>query len=167
MGEVLSKTVAQGRAFMNIIGGKQVEALSGKRMDVVSPSDGIAFGSIPASGTQDVDAAVKSARHAYEHGEWGKMAAVDRGRILLKLSELISKNSDELAALESRDTVNRSNRALPILSVARVILNFTAGLLIKSTVTQFRLLATFLRSPCASPTEWLQGLFRGITQPKF
>lgn len=104
MGEVLSKTVAQGRAFMNIIGGKQVEALSGKRMDVVSPSDGIAFGSIPASGTQDVDAAVKSARHAYEHGEWGKMAAVDRGRILLKLSELISKNSDELAALESRDT---------------------------------------------------------------
>ena len=89
---------------MNIIGGKQVEALSGKRMGVVSPSDGLAFGSIAASGAQDIDAAVKSARLSYEHGDWGKMAAVDRGRILLKLAELITKNADELAALESRDT---------------------------------------------------------------
>ncbi len=104
MGENLSKTVAQGRAFMNIIGGEQIEAKSGERMDVVAPSDGLAFGSIPASNEADVDAAVHSARHAYEQGEWGRMAAVDRGRILLKLSELITGNAKELAALESRDT---------------------------------------------------------------
>ena len=48
MGEALSRTVAQGRAFMNIIDGRLCEAQSGKRLDVVSPSDGLVFGSIPA-----------------------------------------------------------------------------------------------------------------------
>ncbi len=100
----VSKTVAQGHAFMNIIGGKKCEARSGARMDVIAPSDGLAFASIPASDATDVDAAVKAARHAYEIGAWGRMSAVDRGRILLKLAELITANSQELSALESRDT---------------------------------------------------------------
>ncbi len=104
MGENLSKTVAQGRAFMNIIGGKICEARSGKRMDVISPSNGLSFGSIPAGDKADIDAAVAASRKAYEQGAWGRMAAVDRGRILLRLADLITDNADELAALESRDT---------------------------------------------------------------
>ncbi len=104
MGSTLSRTVAQGHAFKNIVGGKLLEAQSGKRMNVVSPSDGIAFSSIPASDRSDIDAAVKAARDVYEDGAWGNMSAVDRGRILLKLAALISENADELAALESRDT---------------------------------------------------------------
>ena len=46
------------------IGGKAVDSLSGERIDVVCPSDGQAFASIPASGKADVDRAVQAPRAA-------------------------------------------------------------------------------------------------------
>lgn len=104
MGTPLARTVAQGRAFTNIVNGVAGDALSGRRLDVVCPSDSEVFASIPASNCDDVDRAVAAARHALEDGDWGALAAVDRGRLLMKLSELIAAHHEELAALESRDT---------------------------------------------------------------
>jgi len=104
MGSHLSTTVAQGLALMNLIDGKPVDALSGARIDVACPSDGKVFASIPASGAADVDRAVKAARRAFDSGPWGRMPAVERGRCLTRLFQLIEKHGDELAALESRDT---------------------------------------------------------------
>lgn len=100
----LSSTVAEGRSFRQIIGGKAVDAVSGLRIDVACPSDGQVFASIPASGQADVDLAVASARQAFEHGPWAKMPAVERGRCLTRLYHLVEKHGAELAALESRDT---------------------------------------------------------------
>lgn len=104
MGTHLSRTVAEGRAFMQIVDGKQVDALSGERIDVRCPSDGKVFASIPAAGAADVDRAVQSARRAFDEGPWSRMPAVERGRCLTRLFQLIEKNGTELAALESRDT---------------------------------------------------------------
>lgn len=104
MGTHFSRSVAEGRAFMQIIDGRPVDALSGERIDVASPSDGKVFASIPASGEADVDRAVKAARHAFDEGPWGRMPAVERGRCLTRLFQLVEKNGEELAALESRDT---------------------------------------------------------------
>ncbi len=104
MGKHLSRTVAEGRAFMQVIDGKPADALSGERIEVVSPSDGVAFASIPSSGAADVDRAVKAARRAFDVGPWGRMPAVERGRRLTKLYQLVEANGEELAALESRDT---------------------------------------------------------------
>lgn len=104
MGTHISRTVAEGLAFMNFIGGRQVEAVSGKRIDVASPSDGKVFASIPESGAQDVDRAVRAAARAFEDGPWSRMPAVERGRCLTRLGLLVEKHGDELAALESRDT---------------------------------------------------------------
>ncbi|MHA6641100.1 aldehyde dehydrogenase family protein [Mesorhizobium sp. A623] len=104
MGTHLSGAVAQGRAFRQLIDGKSVDAASGERIDVFCPSDGKVFASIPASGEADVDSAVQAARRAFEEGPWAKMPAVERGRLLTRLSHLVEKNGDELAALESRDT---------------------------------------------------------------
>lgn len=104
MGTHPSRTVAEGRAFMQIIDGKPADALSGERIDVVCPSDGRVFASIPASGTADVDRAVRAARRAFDEGLWGRMPAFERGRCLTRLFRLVEENGDELAALESRDT---------------------------------------------------------------
>ena len=104
MGMHLSRTIAEGRAFMQMIDGKAIDAESGERLDVVCPSDGQVFASIPASGASDVDRAVAAARKAFEQGPWGHMPASERGRILTRLSHLVEKKADELAALESRDT---------------------------------------------------------------
>ncbi|KFB11124.1 aldehyde dehydrogenase family protein [Nitratireductor basaltis] len=104
MGSHFSTTVAQGRAFMQLIDGKSVDALSGERIDVASPSDGEVFASIPASGEADVDRAVRSAHKAFHEGPWSRMPAVERGRLITRLGTLVEENFEELAALESRDT---------------------------------------------------------------
>lgn len=100
----LSVTVAQDRAFMQVIDGQSVDSASGERIEVVCPSDGKVFASIPASGAADVDKAVQAARRAFDDGPWSRMPAVERGRLLTRLFHLVEKNGDELAALESRDT---------------------------------------------------------------
>jgi aldehyde dehydrogenase (NAD+) len=104
MGSHLSVTVAQDRAFMQVIDGKPVCSMSGECIDVVCPSDGKVFASIPAAGKADVDSAVRAARRAFDDGPWARMPAVERGRILTRLCLLVEKNGEELAALESRDT---------------------------------------------------------------
>ncbi|MFZ2101420.1 MAG: aldehyde dehydrogenase family protein, partial [Oricola sp.] len=100
----LLKTVAEGREAMNVIDGRPADSLSGERIEVVCPSDGRVFASIPRSGVADVDLAVRAARDAFDTGPWARMTATGRGRILTRLGELIGENCDELAALESRDT---------------------------------------------------------------
>ena len=104
MGAHISTDVADGRAFQQLVNGKHADALSGERIDVLCPSDGKAFASIPASGEADVGLAVGAARHAFEAGPWPAMPAFERGRLLTRLSRLVEENATELAALESRDT---------------------------------------------------------------
>ena len=88
----------------NLINGHSVEARSGQRIEVVCPSDGQVFTSIPRSSEADVDDAVRAAHAAFHHGPWAKMPAVDRGRLLTRLGHLVERHGDELAMLESRDT---------------------------------------------------------------
>ena len=76
---------------------------TGGRLDVIAPADGRAFATIAAGTAEDVDAAVRAARRAFE-GEWGRLDAAERGRILLRMSALVAEHADELTALEARDT---------------------------------------------------------------
>jgi aldehyde dehydrogenase (NAD+) len=76
---------------------------SGETIPVVCPSDGKEFARIARGTARDVDAAVEAARRAYE-GPWGKLAAVERGRLLVKVGEKIAARAEELAQLEARDT---------------------------------------------------------------
>src|SRR6478735_329519 len=98
MGAHLSRTIAEGRAFMQVISGKPADALSGERIDAVCPSDGLPFASFPRSGKADVDRAVLAARQALEAGPWARMPAFERGRCLIRLGLAIEQNADELAA---------------------------------------------------------------------
>lgn len=89
--------------FFNFIDGRQVPAHGGDTIEVLDPSTGEAFTSIPRSGAAEIDDAVKAARRAY-HGAWGKLTATERGRLLNKLAAAILANQDELSLLECRDT---------------------------------------------------------------
>ena len=57
---------------------------------------------IARSGNEDVERAVGAARAALA-GDWGRMSATDRGRILHRIGEGVLKNIDLLAELEARD----------------------------------------------------------------
>ena len=90
--------------FKNYINGKWIDSTSKQFVDVLSPSDNKVFAKIQNSNSEDVDNAVNSARVAFESGEWSKLTAVDRGRLLCQLSNEILKNKDELADIEAKDT---------------------------------------------------------------
>jgi aldehyde dehydrogenase (NAD+) len=86
-----------------LIGGKWVDAKSGKSFETVNPATGEVICKIAEGDKADIDLAVKAARKAFESGPWPKMNAAERGRLLNKLADAIEANIDELAALESLD----------------------------------------------------------------
>jgi len=87
-----------------IIGGEAVDAAEGQTFDVVNPATGQVIATAPLGGRADVDRAVAAAQAAFEDRKgWANWAAGKRGRSLAKLADLIKKNSDELAWLESRN----------------------------------------------------------------
>jgi aldehyde dehydrogenase (NAD+) len=85
------------------IGGKWRESSSGKTLPVIDPSTGESYDTIPRGDARDIDAAVKAARAAYE-GKWGALTATERGRLMMKMADIISSRADELAEAEARDT---------------------------------------------------------------
>src|SRR5262245_37237740 len=94
------KIAFRDKAF---IGGAFVSALSGKTFDCISPVDGRLLARIASCGPEDVDAAVRSAREAFESGVWADQAPKARKRVLVRFAELIAKNANELALLETLD----------------------------------------------------------------
>jgi aldehyde dehydrogenase (NAD+) len=76
---------------------------SDKTLPVIDPSDGIAFAALARGGAADIDHAVKAARTAFDAGPWGRMAPVERGRLLMRLANAIIAHHNALAHLEMRD----------------------------------------------------------------
>jgi len=94
---------ARLETYQNLIGETWQPALSGKTHAMVEPSTGAVFARIAASGKADIDLAVKAARKAFDEGAWGRLAAFERGRLLMKLAQAVLDNGEELANLEARD----------------------------------------------------------------
>src|SRR5437868_6327545 len=85
------------------IGGKWLDSVSGKTFATTNPATGETICQVAEGDKADVDRAVKAARQAFEEGPWSKMNASERGRLLNKLADLLEKNQEELAAVESLD----------------------------------------------------------------
>ena len=96
------------------IDGKFVDAESGETMATLNPHDNSEIAQIAMAGHADVDKAIHAAQRAYP--KWSRMSAMDRGRILLKLADLIEANAEQLAMLESLDTGHpiRDSRILDV-----------------------------------------------------
>src|SRR6516164_723857 len=86
-----------------LIGGRWRSARSGRYFQTVNPSPEEVIAEVAEAGAADIDAAVAAARTAL-NGAWGQMRAAERGRILLRLAELIRANQDALIELESLDS---------------------------------------------------------------
>jgi aldehyde dehydrogenase (NAD+) len=104
----------------NFIGGAWCDPASGKTLPSVDPCTGQPFGEIADSGPEDVDRAVRAARDAFDAGAWGRSTAVERGRWLTRLSQLITDHAAELSSIEARDTGKpKSAAAADIVALAR------------------------------------------------
>jgi phenylacetaldehyde dehydrogenase len=82
------------------IGGKWVDAVSGKTFDTFDPGTGRVIAQVAECDAPDVDKAVAAARAAFE-GPWSRTTGSERARMMWKLAELIEQNAGELAELEA------------------------------------------------------------------
>lgn len=89
-----------GRA---VVDGRRVEPVGGETFDKKSPIDARLLGPVTRGQAADIDAAVHSARAAFDDGRWANKAPAVRKRILQKFSERILAARDELALLETLD----------------------------------------------------------------
>ena len=85
------------------IDGKWVSAASGKTFATINPATEEEIAQIAEGDAEDIDAAAKAARHAFESGPWSKMDARDRGKLMLDLADAMEDNLEELARLETLD----------------------------------------------------------------
>ncbi|KAK6941535.1 Aldehyde dehydrogenase domain [Dillenia turbinata] len=85
------------------INGEFVDSISGKTLETIDPRTGEAIASVAEGDKEDVDLAVKAARHAFDHGPWPRMSGAERRQIIMKFADLVEQNAEELAALDSID----------------------------------------------------------------
>ncbi|MFP3562893.1 aldehyde dehydrogenase [Paraburkholderia sp. SIMBA_030] len=83
------------------IDGAYVDALSGQTFECINPATGLPIASIASCDAADVERAVKSARRAFEGGDWSRAAPLERKKVLQRFSTLILEHREELALLES------------------------------------------------------------------
>ncbi|CAI2366940.1 unnamed protein product [Moneuplotes crassus] len=85
------------------IDGKWVNSAHGDTFETIDPYTEQPIIQVQRASVEDVDRAVYSARKAFDQGPWRKTSATERGDLLMKLSDLIMQNCDELAHLEALD----------------------------------------------------------------
>ncbi len=85
-----------------LIGGAWRAPSGHQTLPIIDPSDGSELARIARGAAADIDAAVHAAQAALD-GAWGALAAVDRGRLLLKMSAAVLAQADQLAHLEALD----------------------------------------------------------------
>ena len=91
----------QTEAFID---GRYVAAADGRTFDCVTPRDGSVLAQVARGDAADIDRAVAAARRAFDDGAWAYADPAQRGRVLIRLSELILEHGERLAQIESRDT---------------------------------------------------------------
>jgi (Z)-2-((N-methylformamido)methylene)-5-hydroxybutyrolactone dehydrogenase len=89
--------------YLNLVGGKRLEAVGGGWIESFDPYRGIPWSEIPRCDGEDVERAVRAARDAFESPAWRNLKASDRGKLLWRLADLIARDAERLARLEVRD----------------------------------------------------------------
>lgn len=87
-----------------LINGEWVEARSGKTRQITNPFNQETIATATEGTDEDAKAAIAAAREAFDHGEWRDMQAHERGKKVHRIAELIERDQEELAELETFDT---------------------------------------------------------------
>uniref|UniRef100_F7H088 10-formyltetrahydrofolate dehydrogenase n=1 Tax=Callithrix jacchus TaxID=9483 RepID=F7H088_CALJA len=90
--------------YQCFINGQFTDADDGKTYDTINPTDGSIICKVSYASLADVDKAVAAAKDAFENGEWGRMNARERGRLMYRLADLLEENQEELATIEALDS---------------------------------------------------------------
>ena len=90
------------RVLRNFVGGEYADTKDGTTLDVVNPSTGEIFATMPDSGPADVENALTVALHAFEG--WRDTTPSERSLALFRIADAIEARADELVEAESENT---------------------------------------------------------------
>ncbi|MDF2488355.1 MAG: aldehyde dehydrogenase [Pseudomonas sp.] len=90
----------EGRAFIN---GEYTAAASGATFECLSPVDGRLLAQVASCDLADAQRAVENARATFDSGVWSRLAPAKRKAVLIRFSDLLRQNVEELALLETLD----------------------------------------------------------------
>jgi (Z)-2-((N-methylformamido)methylene)-5-hydroxybutyrolactone dehydrogenase len=97
-----SPPVTSLQEYRLYVGGEWVDAAGGRTYDTEDPFTGEPWARVPDAAAEDADTAVRAAREAFE-GPWGTTTGFDRARPLHRLADLIERDGERLASIETRD----------------------------------------------------------------
>jgi aminomuconate-semialdehyde/2-hydroxymuconate-6-semialdehyde dehydrogenase len=105
----------------HLIGAEWRPSADGARFDTHDPHDGALLASVAAGGAEEATAAVGAARRAFDEGPWPRMTAAERQTSLHAFADLVDRDAEELALLDTRDMGKpiRESRAMDLPRVSR------------------------------------------------
>lgn len=89
------------------VNGAWVSARPGERREIVCPADGILVAEVDEASAADTEAAIAAASTAFHDGPWPATSSRERGDLLARLADLLERDTDEIARMESLDTGKR------------------------------------------------------------
>ncbi len=122
---MIPKTPFQYNLWIN---GRELSAQSGKRFERRSPAHDALVGEYAEAGVADVDAAVQAARQAFDRGPWRNSSGAGRMKALLKASELIRQQKEELALIETLESGKPISQARDEVDWAAGLWDYSAAL---------------------------------------
>jgi gamma-glutamyl-gamma-aminobutyraldehyde dehydrogenase len=109
-----------GQAFIN---GEYCTSVSGDTFDCISPIDGKVLTQVASCDLADANIAVANGREVFERGDWSQMAPVKRKQVMIRFAELLERDKDELALLETLDMGKpiRYSASVDVIGAARAM----------------------------------------------
>ena len=91
------------KTFQYFVNNRWQNPSSSKYIESENPAAGEAWARVPNCNSSDVAKAVAAAKSAFYDGPWGKMLPAQRGRLLRRVGDVISKYANQLSEIETRD----------------------------------------------------------------
>src|SRR5438874_516887 len=102
----------KGQPKKLFIGGRWVEAASGKTFETLNPATGEVLAKVAEGGADDIDRAVAAARASFDRGTWRDLPPSERAKVLWQVGDMIEERATEFAQLETLDNGMPINDAL-------------------------------------------------------
>jgi len=110
------------------INGQWVPAANGQTRTIINPYNQEPIAEVPEGDETDTQAAINTAREAFDHNEWPYIPASERGNIVITIAELIERDKEELAELETLNTGKTLSESLDDMSDIANVFRYYGGL---------------------------------------
>ena len=110
------------------VDGKWVDAVDGGRFDVFNPATGEVIATVPDAQPADVERAVGAARRIFDGGSWWPAVTErERGRILLNAADIVRRELERLAELETLDSGKPLGEAMEDIAEVAFMFEYYGG----------------------------------------